>query len=196
MAKRDSTTEIRHLHVSDRTQVSSRDQVLVNQETWKEWGAERLKERSPEELLTRDELFEKLQERGVSLNLETFRSWEKYGLLPRAVRQWHEGAVRALYPPWMVGLTALTHSLLSKGWTRDEVKGAFDRVREPDDHSDLDQYLLDISLKEIFLSIDVWGWNHVALNNDERSFHVQLVVTDDQGNTVVEERRSYGPSGK
>ena len=49
----------------------------------------------PPRLITRAELLAELAEAGISER--TLRHWEKVGALPRAVRQWHDAAVQAVY---------------------------------------------------------------------------------------------------
>ncbi len=65
-------------------------------ETWRDWRPADAPE--PERLYTRDELLELLERMGVDATESDLRYWEYGGVLPRAVRQWHRGAVRAVYP--------------------------------------------------------------------------------------------------
>jgi hypothetical protein len=51
-------------------------------------------------LITRTELLSKLSADGVDVTERTLRFWEAEGVLPRPVRQSHQGIVQALYPYW------------------------------------------------------------------------------------------------
>ncbi len=62
-------------------------------ETWREW----FPPGTPGELLTRNELLGRLAEMGIDATESDLRYWEYSGVLPRTVRQWHNGAVRAVY---------------------------------------------------------------------------------------------------
>lgn len=167
----------------------------TNQETWLDWmpvseltGARK----ESDELFTRDEILQELEKRGIVINPETFRSWERYGLLPRAVRQWHQGAVRAVYPSWIVGAATLIRSLLDKGWSRGQIKGAMDRLRDGALHPNLGKYLFDVTLHDVYRAIDQWGY---AFSDQWGKTTVTLTVTNEQGETVVAESRSYEPTG-
>lgn len=82
---------------------------MPNQETWVDWMPPGSPE--PEGLLTRDELVDRLRRRGVDVTARTLAHWESVGALPRAVRRWRDGAPRALYPEWIVGLAAQVRDL-------------------------------------------------------------------------------------
>ncbi|MDP9470571.1 MAG: hypothetical protein M3Q71_07875 [Chloroflexota bacterium] len=72
-------------------------------ETWLDW----LPAGAPEpELLSRDEVLARLQERGVDVSSSDLRYWEYAGVLPRPIRRWHQGATRAVYPGFAVPLIA------------------------------------------------------------------------------------------
>ena len=66
--------------------------------TWRDWMPAGAPE--PEELLTRDELLARLKAWRVDATEADLRFWEYSGVLPRPIRRWHNGAVRALYPDW------------------------------------------------------------------------------------------------
>lgn len=68
-------------------------------ETWLDWLSPGQAE--PRPLITREELVERVRELGVKAGPGDIRFWESEGILPRAVKRWHNGATRALYPNWM-----------------------------------------------------------------------------------------------
>ncbi|MDP9362898.1 MAG: hypothetical protein M3Q10_01485 [Chloroflexota bacterium] len=70
--------------------------ATLRRETWRDWRSADAPE--PEQLYTRDELLELLARMGIDATESDLRYWEYGGVLPRAVRQWHDGAVRAVYP--------------------------------------------------------------------------------------------------
>ena len=73
-------------------------------ETWRDW----LPPDAPEpELLTREQLVARLREAGIDADVSDLRYWEYHGILPRPVRQRHDGATRAVYPDWFVWLVGL-----------------------------------------------------------------------------------------
>ncbi len=81
----------------------------AKRETWRDWllaGSV-----DPAEVLTRDDLVTRLQDRGVQVTTDDFRYWERIGVLPRAIRQRHDGATRAVYPDWFVPLVIRLRTL-------------------------------------------------------------------------------------
>jgi len=177
------------------TATKEKREPKTNQETWRDWMpvSEITGERAEiGDLFTRDEILQELEKRGIAINPETFRSWEKYGLLPRAVRQWHNGAVRAVYPSWIVRTASITRSLLDKGWSRDQIKGAMVRLRDPTVSPTLGKYLFDVTLSDVYRAIDQWGY---AFSDLWGKTTVTVTVTNEQGETVVAESRSYEPTG-
>lgn len=54
----------------------------------------------PERVLTREQLVERARANGAEVTARDLIYWETEGVLPRAVKRWHDGATRALYPPW------------------------------------------------------------------------------------------------
>lgn len=75
----------------------------------------------PAELFTREQLLTQLKRWRVEATEADLRYWEYEGVLPRPVRQWHEGAVRALYPAWFVPLVQHLRALQRRGLTLDEI---------------------------------------------------------------------------
>jgi len=65
-------------------------------ETWRDWlpagGPE------PDRLYTRDQVLDLARGMRAEVSTSDIRYWEQVGVLPRPVRRWHEGAVRAVYP--------------------------------------------------------------------------------------------------
>ncbi len=75
----------------------------------------------PTELLTREQVLAQLKAWRVDATEADLRYWEYEGVLPRPVRQWHEGAVRALYPAWFVPLVRQLRALQHRGLSLDEI---------------------------------------------------------------------------
>jgi len=71
-------------------------------ETWRDWMPPGLPE--PEELFTREELADLLHSWHIDASVSDLRYWEYAGVLPRPVRRWHNGAVRAVYPRWIASI--------------------------------------------------------------------------------------------
>ncbi len=70
-------------------------------ETWEAWQD---RQAPPPRLVTREETLALLAELGLRVTERDLRFWEARGVLPRPVRRWYEGATRAVYPRWIVGL--------------------------------------------------------------------------------------------
>ncbi len=76
------------------------------QETWRNWIADDSTDPtdSDDEVITRDELLRRAAQWVEKVHPRTLQILEQQGLLPRPIRRWHDGAVRALYAPWMTDL--------------------------------------------------------------------------------------------
>ncbi len=57
----------------------------------------------------------------VAASESDLRYWEYEGILPRAVRQWHEGAVRAIYPVWYLRLVRYLRQMQHEGLSLAEI---------------------------------------------------------------------------
>ncbi len=82
-------------------------------ETWQDWIPP--VRQDPRPLLTRAQVVERLSAEGVQVAAADLRYWEYEGILPRAVRQRHEGATRAVYPTWFPDLVHHLRTLQSGG---------------------------------------------------------------------------------
>ncbi len=90
-----------------------------NRETWRDWlppGAD-----VPAELLTREQILERLRRWRVEATEADLRYWEYEGILPRPVRQWHKGATRAVYPSWFPILVRQLRRLQREGLNLGEI---------------------------------------------------------------------------
>lgn len=94
-------------------------------ETWRDWIGP--KDPDPDHLYTRDQVAELASRSGEKVTGDDLRYWEYQGVLPRSVRQWHEGAARAVYPPWYVGLARMVRELQRRGYTLAEIT---DHIRD------------------------------------------------------------------
>jgi len=101
-------------------------------ETWVDWVPHGWLAPTDEQLITRDELLKRAHEFGVEIHPRTLQQLENHGYMPRPVRRWHNGAVRALYAPWVVDLAIRAYTRRRGKWSpeaiqadvRDAVKSA------------------------------------------------------------------------
>ncbi len=98
-----------------------------NRETWRDWLPPGAPEAAP--LLTRGDLLLRLQDEGIAATERDLRYWEREEILPRPIKQWHEGAVRALYPPWVTNLIRELRRLQAEGLSLAEIAP---RLRDPE----------------------------------------------------------------
>ncbi len=84
-------------------------------ETWRDWLPEGVPEPDLAELLSRDELIQALQDRGIDVSARTLAYWESEGVTPRPVRRWRGGAPAALYPSWFVDAVAFVRQSQASG---------------------------------------------------------------------------------
>ncbi len=96
--------------------------AAANRETWIDWLSEGESEPDYEDLLTRDELLEDLRRREIEATDRDLKFWEYEGILPRPVRRWHKGAVRAVYPDWYASLVWEIRSLQRHGYTLEQIR--------------------------------------------------------------------------
>ena len=82
--------------------------TTTSKKSWRDsyWMPESTSEPSLDELLTRQELLQRLDGR-VGITERTLQLWEAAGVLPGPVRRRRDGATRALYAPWVGYLAAL-----------------------------------------------------------------------------------------
>jgi len=73
----------------------------ANRETWQDPPWTHPDESPQFNVLTRNQLIERVQENGFEVSTRDLIFWESEGILPRAVKQRHQGATRAVYPHWM-----------------------------------------------------------------------------------------------
>ncbi len=90
-------------------------------ETWRDWLPPSAP--LPEVLYTRDELVLELErlDLGPGATARDIAYWESEGIIPTAVRQWHDGAVRAIYPEWIVWLIVELRTLQQEGYSLSEI---------------------------------------------------------------------------
>ncbi len=90
-----------------------RARAPTKRETWEDWvSGETTK---PTRLLSRDELIAEIRTWGTDVTVSDIRFWEYEGILPRAVKRWHEGANRVFYPLWMAALIMTLRALQDAG---------------------------------------------------------------------------------
>jgi DNA-binding transcriptional MerR regulator len=154
--------------------------IAIRKLSWEDWLPPGLVDRSPP--LTRDELLDHLQARGVTVTEGTLRSWEQYGLVPQPRRRRHEGKTRVLYPGWAVTLVALVRALLDSGMTRDEVRTFI----QASAHSaaDVEDVLFSVSLQGVIANIEAWYASATKIF-EGRGLSVDFTVKNRDGDTPL-----------
>ncbi|MDP9357099.1 MAG: MerR family transcriptional regulator [Chloroflexota bacterium] len=97
------------------TEAPTRPPKEINKETWVDWVKDGAPDPSPEDLITRDELIDRLREAGIPITTRELRYWETEGALPRPVKRSHTGAIRAVYPTWVLRLIPRLRTLRHQG---------------------------------------------------------------------------------
>ncbi len=92
--------------------------------TWRDWLPKGSPE--PDRLYTRDEIIAMIARRHVAgtqpVTVGDLRYWESIGVLPHGVRQWRDGAARALFPDWYANLARRVRLLQRTGYSLDEIR--------------------------------------------------------------------------
>lgn len=92
-----------------------------SRETWKDW----FDDADQVEHVTLDELFQEFPLDGVTA--DKVRYWQKADVIPQAVKMWHQGATRALYPATYAFMVLAELQILQKrGYTLAQIR---DRLR-------------------------------------------------------------------
>ncbi|MDQ2636811.1 MAG: hypothetical protein M3Y83_08055 [Actinomycetota bacterium] len=83
-------------------------------------------------LLTRDRLLAHAHAHGAEVSARDLIFWESEGVLPRPPKRWHQGATRAVYPPWaayyVVALRLLQREGRSLAEIGEELRGPLHRT--------------------------------------------------------------------
>jgi len=98
-------------------------------ETWRDWVPNAPE---PDHLFTRDDVIALATREGTEVTVSDLRYWEALGITPRPIRRQHNGAVRALYPIWVVFLLHQVRTLQREGHNLRRIKHeirAFARTR-------------------------------------------------------------------
>ncbi len=95
--------------------MSTEAPAKVSKATWVDWVRDGAPEPDDDDLLTRDELIDRLHQSGDPVTTRELRYWEAEGALPQPVKRWHAGATRALYPSWMLDLVPRVRTLRQHG---------------------------------------------------------------------------------
>ncbi len=99
----------------------SKQRSKSKRETWRDWLPPSAP--LPEVLYTRDELVRELErlDLGPRVTARDIAYWESEGIIPTAVRQWHNGAVRAIYPEWILWLIVELRTLQGEGYNLNQI---------------------------------------------------------------------------
>ena len=92
------------------------------QETWANWGNPG-DDAEHDPLRTREELIAFLAKLDVPVAVTDLRFWEGAGILPRAIKRWHEEtrSVRALYPITAAAVIEQLRDLQAAGYTLSQI---------------------------------------------------------------------------
>ncbi len=90
-------------------------------ETWLDLLPEGAARPSLEELMTREEVLEELQRRGVDVTETALVAWEKRGFAPRAIRSRRDNRSVALYPAYAINAIAHLRTLHEQGYTLKQI---------------------------------------------------------------------------
>ncbi len=93
-------------------------------ETWIDWVPPEGREEAlldAEPLRTRDELIADLEQIRVHATARDLIHWQTHGVIPYPQVKRHQGATRALYPQWMVGVIRMLRDLQGQGYKLREI---------------------------------------------------------------------------
>lgn len=96
----------------------------TTRETWVDWMPTEGRDEAlldAEPLLTRDELIADLKQIGVDVTSRDLILWQSRGVIPYPQRKQHRGAVRALYPQWMIDIVRMLRDLQGQGYKLREI---------------------------------------------------------------------------
>ena len=97
--------------------------------TWIDWLPEGTPE--PDGLLTRDQLVDQLRGEGFVVDRDDLRNWQSTGAIPYGINRWRDGAVRTLYPAWMLDVVRTLRAEQANGRKLAEIRAhlrdVFDR---------------------------------------------------------------------
>lgn len=88
-------------------------------QTWADWAEANGLPYAP--LVTRGALLARLARMGLDVSEPALRAWERDGLLPQPIKQWHDGATRATYPKWAFNSLLLFRILKNEGYPLQDV---------------------------------------------------------------------------
>ncbi len=136
------------------------------------------------ELLSHDQLLERLQERGVDLSSSALEYYRNRHILPRPVRRWHEGRTQPTYARWLVPVIETLKDMQARGMSLDEIRDKLPVVMQMHiantvqwRDGDLDTAIaaLDVALREYARVMHPWLADRgtvtsirVALRDDEQ----------------------------
>ncbi len=88
-------------------------------QTWRDWAPDAPE---PDELLTRDELVERLRAEDVAVRPQDFLFWQRKGVLPYPVKRRSGTATTAYYARWVAGLVRELRRLQGQGYSLEEIR--------------------------------------------------------------------------
>jgi hypothetical protein len=91
-------------------------------ETWRDWLDPDEPEPIASELITRDELLERLRNEGINVSSHDLKNWQRLGVLPLGIPHREGRSTRALYPPQAVIALALVRQLQNQRHDMAEIR--------------------------------------------------------------------------
>ncbi len=82
---------------------------------WHDWMPEGGSAPDPGDMISREELIDRLQADGITVTPRQLHYWETEGALPKPVKRSHTGAIRAVYPTWVLPLVPRVQALRQQG---------------------------------------------------------------------------------
>lgn len=76
----------------------------VSDKTWRAWVMQGWPLPKDDDLILRSDVLDRVRSHGHVVTVRRLQLWENRGVIPLPIRRWHDGAVRALYAPWVVDM--------------------------------------------------------------------------------------------
>jgi len=93
---------------------------VSQREEWTAWVP--TNRNSMDELITRDEIVDRVRQSGIHVTADDLRYWERQSVLPRAIRRRRGNATYALFPEWYVQLVIWIRAWQQQGMRLREIR--------------------------------------------------------------------------
>jgi DNA-binding transcriptional MerR regulator len=160
--------------------------------TWRDWMPEGSPE--PQTLLTRDEFLARLNAQNVNVDESDLRYWEYSGILPRAIKKWHENANYVFYPRWMLQTVTLLRGLRDAGlplrdiphYLQQDTEDALRFTRLAEEQDQLNQKLNDQADQTIFEDVQRGGDELLIARGRKRARYAVMASLDAKIRDIVQ----------